>query len=242
MFSPQLARHYGDVFSIRLGSSKIVFVCGYKMVKEATLTQADNFVERPYNAVGNRFYSGDIGLQQLSFFWLISHWNVYSRTFKVVLFAFWGFLEGLLMSNGEIQKRQRRFALSTLRSFGMGQNALEQSILEEARHLLDEIEMEKGDRITLEWINQWFKLSAKSLNSLIFHPPGKPFNPANLFYSASSNIICQLVMAKRFDYSDHVFRMIQKKLTELVYLKGSIWGMVSQWKTLQIVVGVSLLQ
>lgn len=58
------------------------------------------------------------------------------------------------MSNGEIQRRQRRFALSTLRSFGLGQNVIEQSILEEARHLLEEIEMENGDIFTLEWINQ----------------------------------------------------------------------------------------
>lgn len=93
MFTPKLARHYGDVFSIRLGSTKIVFVCGYKMVKEATLTQADNFVDRPYSALGNRLYSGDTGLQQLFFLLslLIPHGDIYSRAFKLVLFAFWVF-------------------------------------------------------------------------------------------------------------------------------------------------------
>ncbi|XP_075895316.1 cytochrome P450 2J5-like [Nelusetta ayraudi] len=162
----KLAQRYGDVFSIRLGGDKMVFVCGYKMVKETIVTQADNFVDRPYSALNERIYVGDT--------------------------------EGLFVSNGEIWKRQRRFALTTLRNFGLGKNVIEQSIQEEARHLLEEIEMEKG----------------------------KPFNPADLFYNAVSNIICQLVMAKRFDYSDHVFQTTLKDLTEILRLEGSIWGLL----------------
>lgn len=60
---PQLAQRYGDVFSIRLGGEKMVFVCGYKMVKETIVTQADNFVDRPYSALNERVYVGDKGLQ-----------------------------------------------------------------------------------------------------------------------------------------------------------------------------------
>lgn len=71
MYCPQLADVYGNVFSIRLGSQKVVFVSGYKMVKEAIVTQAENFVDRPYNPITDRFYSGTSGVQ-ISLF-LLSH-------------------------------------------------------------------------------------------------------------------------------------------------------------------------
>ncbi|XP_073332436.1 cytochrome P450 2J6-like [Pagrus major] len=162
----KLADTYGNVFSVRLGSDKMVFACGYKMVKEAIMTQADNFVDRPYSAVSDRFYSGSSN--------------------------------GLFMSNGEIWKKQRRFALTTLRNFGVGKNTMEQCICEEIRHLQEEIEKEKGE----------------------------PFSPAGLFNNAVSNIICQLVMGKRFDYSDHRFQVMLKYLSETVMLEGSVWGLL----------------
>ncbi|XP_068449177.1 cytochrome P450 2J6-like [Clinocottus analis] len=164
IYFTKLADVYGKVFSIRLGGEKMVFVSGYKMVKEAIVTQADNFVDRPNSAIANRFYLGDTG--------------------------------GLFTSNGETWKRQRRFALSTLRNFGLGKRSMEQSICEEIRHLQEEIEKEKGG----------------------------PFNPAILFNNAVSNIICQLVMGKRFDYSDHNFQIMLKYLSEAILLEGSVWG------------------
>ncbi|XP_034085740.1 cytochrome P450 2J5-like isoform X3 [Gymnodraco acuticeps] len=142
----------------------MVFVSGYKMVKEALVSQADNFVDRPHNEMANRFYSGN--------------------------------KSGLFVSNGETWKRQRRFALSTLRTFGVGKNTMEQSICEEIRHLQEEIEKEKG----------------------------QPFSPAGLFNNAVSNIICQLVMGKRFDYSDHNFQIMLNYLSEILMLEGSVWG------------------
>ncbi|XP_051233225.1 cytochrome P450 2J6-like isoform X1 [Dicentrarchus labrax] len=164
IYFTKLADIYGKVFSIRLGSEKLVFVSGYKMVKEAIITQAENFVDRPYSALADTLYSGPSG--------------------------------GLFMSNGEIWKRQRRFALSTLRSFGLGKSTMEQSICEEVRHLLEEIEREKGQL----------------------------FSPAGLFNNAVSNIICQLVMGKRFEYSDHKFQIMLQYLSESMLLQGSVWG------------------
>ncbi|XP_041791325.1 uncharacterized protein LOC121605475 [Chelmon rostratus] len=164
----KLADIYGNVFSVRLGRDKMVLLCGYKMVKEAIVAQAENFVDRPYNAVSERFYSGTT--------------------------------DGLFTSNGEIWKRQRRFALSTLRTFGLGKNTMEQSICEESRHLQEEIEKEKGE----------------------------PFNPTDLFNNAASNIICQLVMGKRFEYSDHKFQILLKYLSEVIFLEGSTWGLLYQ--------------
>lgn len=56
------------MFSVLLGSEKTVFVSGYKMVKEAIVTQAENFVDRPPTAMGDRFYSGPSGKNSLSLF------------------------------------------------------------------------------------------------------------------------------------------------------------------------------
>uniref|UniRef100_A0A8C2Z4V2 Cytochrome P450, family 2, subfamily N, polypeptide 13 n=1 Tax=Cyclopterus lumpus TaxID=8103 RepID=A0A8C2Z4V2_CYCLU len=113
IYFTKLADVYGKVFSVRLGGEKMVFVSGYKMVREAIVTQADNFLDRPKDEIANRFYLGDTG--------------------------------GLFMSNGETWKRQRRFALSTLRNFGLGKKNMEQSICEEIRHLQEEMEKEKGN-------------------------------------------------------------------------------------------------
>ncbi|XP_067453516.1 cytochrome P450 2J4-like [Thunnus thynnus] len=166
IYFTKLADVYGNVFGINLGNDKLVVVSGCKMVKEAVVTQAENFVDRPYSAVADRFYLGTSG--------------------------------GLFMSNGDSWKRQRRFALSTLRNFGLGKSIMEQSICEEIRYLQEEIEKEKGE----------------------------PFNPAGLFNNAVSNIICQMVMGKRFDYSDHNFQIMLKYLSEVIMLEGSIWGLL----------------
>lgn len=61
LLRPQLADVYGSVFCIRLGRHKTVFVSGWKMVKEAIVTQADSFVDRPYSPMVTRIYSGNSG-------------------------------------------------------------------------------------------------------------------------------------------------------------------------------------
>ncbi|KAM8889842.1 cytochrome P450 2J6-like [Synchiropus picturatus] len=160
----KLSETYGNVFHLCLGTSKTVVVCGYKMVKEAIVTNAENFVDRPYSAVSDRFYSGTT--------------------------------DGLFGSSGERWKTQRRFALSTLRNFGLGKNVTQQSIIEELLHLQEEMAREKG----------------------------APFHPAKLFHNAASNIICQLVMGRRYDYSDHTFSTMLKHMSDLIKEEGSIWG------------------
>lgn len=61
LLHPQLADVYGNVFCIRLGRHKTVYVSGWKMVKEAIVTQADNFLDRPYSPMVTRIYSGNSG-------------------------------------------------------------------------------------------------------------------------------------------------------------------------------------
>ncbi|KAL6030926.1 hypothetical protein STEG23_026900 [Scotinomys teguina] len=53
-------------------------------------------------------------------------------------------LTGLIMSSGQTWKEQRRFALMTLKNFGLGMKSLEQHIQEEDRHLADAIGEEEA--------------------------------------------------------------------------------------------------
>ncbi|KAG7461060.1 hypothetical protein MATL_G00205950 [Megalops atlanticus] len=43
----ELNEKYGSVFSIQMGLRKVVVLCGYETVKEALISQADQFAERP---------------------------------------------------------------------------------------------------------------------------------------------------------------------------------------------------
>lgn len=60
-----------------------------------------------------------------------------------------------------------------------------------------------------------------------FSSSGQLFTPTGLFNNAVSNIVCQLVMGKRFDYKDHDFHIMIKCLAEVLRLEGSVWGLVS---------------
>ncbi|XP_019206850.1 cytochrome P450 2J6 [Oreochromis niloticus] len=166
IYLTKLADFYGNVFCIRLGRHKTVFVSGWKMVKEALVTQADNFVDRPYSPMVTRIYSGNSA--------------------------------GLFFSNGKVWRRQRRFAMATLRTFGLAKESTEQSICDESQHLKDAMEKEKGE----------------------------PFDPVPFLNNAVSNIICKIVFGRRFDYSDHNFQVMLSNLTEMAYLEGSIWALL----------------
>ncbi|KAK7133125.1 hypothetical protein R3I94_015120 [Phoxinus phoxinus] len=163
IYLTKLGHVYNNIFSLRLGRDKVVFITGYKMVKEALVTQAENFVDRPFSPVLNRIYSGSAGL---------------------------------FFSNGEMWKKQRRFAMSTLRNFGLGKKTMEQAICEESRVLLDEMDRQKG----------------------------AAFDPSILFNNAVSNIICQMVFGQRFDYTDHQFRTMLKYISKSIQLEGTIWA------------------
>ncbi|XP_076873292.1 cytochrome P450 2J2-like [Brachyhypopomus gauderio] len=54
----KLAEKYGDVYSVRWGSEKTVFISGYKMVKEALITKLDSFSERPVIPLFDKVYKG----------------------------------------------------------------------------------------------------------------------------------------------------------------------------------------
>uniref|UniRef100_A0A8C6IKQ9 unspecific monooxygenase n=1 Tax=Mus spicilegus TaxID=10103 RepID=A0A8C6IKQ9_MUSSI len=101
---------------------------------------------------------------------------------------------GLIFSSGQIWKEQRRFALMTLRNFGLGKKSLEERMQEEASHLVEAIREEEG----------------------------KPFNPHFSINNAVSNIICSVTFGERFDYHDSRFQEMLRLLDEVMYLETTM--------------------
>ncbi|XP_036447056.1 cytochrome P450 2C15-like [Colossoma macropomum] len=101
---------------------------------------------------------------------------------------------GIVMAQyGHSWREQRRFALHTLRDFGLGRKTVEEHISEEAQYLLKEM----------------------------FKQEGKPFHPIHLLMNAVSNVVCSIIFGDRFDYDNKRFAMLLKLLNENVQLAGS---------------------
>ncbi|XP_068191951.1 cytochrome P450 2K1-like isoform X1 [Antennarius striatus] len=100
---------------------------------------------------------------------------------------------GIVFSNGNTWKEMRRFALSTLRDFGMGKSLTEESIIEECHQLIKIFEQYQG----------------------------KAFNNSQILAYAASNIISTLVFGKRFEYTDPVLQKMVERDRENLHLMGS---------------------
>ncbi|XP_061539113.1 cytochrome P450 2J2-like isoform X1 [Phycodurus eques] len=155
-----LAKQYGPVFSLRRGSERMVFICGYRMVKEALVNQLDSFVDRPVVPLFDVIFKGI----------------------------------GVVLSNGYLWKKHRKFTVTHLRYFGEGQRSLENYIKVECSFLCEAFKEEQG----------------------------KPFNPHYTITNAVGNIISSVLFGHRFEYTDGNFRKFLELDNEAILLFGSL--------------------
>ncbi|XP_072040946.1 cytochrome P450 2J4-like [Amphiura filiformis] len=101
--------------------------------------------------------------------------------------------QGVVMASGAHWREQRRFTLSTFRSFGVGKRSFQDQISVEVKALCEEF------------------------SSFI----GESFDPRKLLSNAVSNIICAVVFGKRFEYSDTKFHELLHLLDKTVEDAGA---------------------
>ncbi|CAG5120658.1 unnamed protein product [Candidula unifasciata] len=138
------AEQTGDMFSLYMGTSLVVVLNSYDVLKDALVRQAEHFTERPPSFIGRISKEGD---------------------------------KGILSNSGPEWKEQRATTITLLRNFGMGKNTLAESIQGEISAYLKEI---------------------SSFN-------GKPTDVRTLTNASVSNVICSIIIGKRFDYNDPFF-------------------------------------
>ncbi|XP_066569716.1 cytochrome P450 2C8 isoform X3 [Amia ocellicauda] len=103
----------------------------------------------------------------------------------------------IIVNYGPSWKEQRRFALSTLRNFGLGKLSMEERILEETSHLSSYIEKSAGQSL----------------------------DPQTLFHNAFSNVICAILFGSRYNYEDQSFQSLMHMISETTKINNGPWGM-----------------
>ncbi|XP_019642652.1 PREDICTED: cytochrome P450 2U1-like [Branchiostoma belcheri] len=164
----ELSKQYGDVMTIWIGRVPNIVLSRYETIRTALVKRADDFSSRriPPRIADIR---GDATTKD---------------TAKGVLFA----------AYGPEWKHQRKFALMTLRDFGVGKRSLEGKISEEANALVQEILSQNGQTFDLKSIVQ----------------------------NAVSNIICSIVFGRRFEYGDPDFLRLMRLLNTVVEARPSV--------------------
>ncbi|XP_053538023.1 cytochrome P450 2D15 isoform X1 [Ictalurus punctatus] len=107
--------------------------------------------------------------------------------------------KGVIMTDyGPAWKEHRRFALMTLRNFGLGKQSMENRILGEIEHLVAKLEKHSGSTL----------------------------NPQTLFHDAASNIIYLVLFGTRYEYDDKTLKQYVALFTENTKIVNGPWSMI----------------
>uniref|UniRef100_A0AAQ5XRP9 Cytochrome P450, family 2, subfamily X, polypeptide 9 n=1 Tax=Amphiprion ocellaris TaxID=80972 RepID=A0AAQ5XRP9_AMPOC len=99
---------------------------------------------------------------------------------------------------GASWREHRRFALMTLRNFGLGKKSMEERIHDEIQHTI------------------------KTLDKNI----GKTLCPQVMFHNVASNIICQVLFGTRYEYDDEFITTVIQCSTEILKIANGPWAML----------------
>ncbi|KAI5617281.1 cytochrome P450, family 2, subfamily X, polypeptide 9 [Silurus asotus] len=107
--------------------------------------------------------------------------------------------KGVIMADyGPAWKEHRRFALMTLRNFGLGKQSMENRILGEIKHLVAKLEKHAGSTL----------------------------NPQTFFHNAASNIIYLVLSGIRYEYDNETLKQYIARVTENTKLINGPWSMI----------------
>ncbi|XP_078603921.1 cytochrome P450 2J1-like [Branchiostoma floridae x Branchiostoma japonicum] len=153
--------------TIWMGPSPAIILSGYETIRTALVKRAEDFSSRP----------------------------CHPAVLPVRMDDTTGEVPGFLMSPyGPRWKQQRKFALMTLRDFGVGKRSLEGKVNEEANALVQEF---------------------LSLN-------GQPFDLRIMMENCVCNIICSIVFGDRFEYGDPDFLRLIRLLNTTIEAKPTV--------------------
>uniref|UniRef100_A0A3Q0S481 Uncharacterized protein n=1 Tax=Amphilophus citrinellus TaxID=61819 RepID=A0A3Q0S481_AMPCI len=124
---------------------------------------------------------------------LVDHDDVFGDRYSIHILNEFSQGHGILWSNGDSWKEMRRFALTTLRDFGMGKRACEDKITEECQQLIEVFKKFKGEA----------------------------FDTTQPMNHAVSNIICSIVYGSRFEYDDPEFTALVDQTNRNAQIFGS---------------------
>ncbi|XP_053282379.1 cytochrome P450 2F2 [Pleuronectes platessa] len=165
----RLAKRYGNIYCIFIGSRPWVILNGLQAMREALVNKAVDFSGRPQDLMVNH--------------------AVQMKDHAPGVF---------LADYNQSWKEQRRFGLMTLKNFGLGKQSMEQRILAGIRQI------------------------TKVLEENI----GKTMRPQMLFHNAASNIICQILFAKQFDYDDEFMKYFVSVFQKTSKIINGRWNMI----------------
>ncbi|XP_061101351.1 cytochrome P450 2F5-like isoform X2 [Conger conger] len=105
---------------------------------------------------------------------------------------------GVALTDGPMWKEHRRFALTTLRNFGLGKRSMEERILGEISYIASHLEKNAG----------------------------KATDPQTLFHKAGFNVICTVLFGTRFKHEDEFLQLNIRHITEIAKIINGPWAMI----------------